>query len=222
MIGEHHALVGGKVAERESGLLRGDRRRQTHGKAELDSEFEVDIEELGTQRDRREVRCEMGHVDVPGEGSFDLGAALAQHLVDVCVLPQVGDVTGEARLAAEQRRGVGDGAEPVCLVFAVEREVHANVVDRLVAERGIAGPWCGNHDRRTCGDAIAQRAVDSDVGRVARAQVVTRDDDQLGVVVVSESFGERGHQQRRLSRTPNLYTGPTDRCCLLPRCAPPR
>ena len=38
----------------------------------------------------------------------------------------------EAALAAEQRRRVGDRPEAVRLVLAVEREVHADVVGRLV------------------------------------------------------------------------------------------
>ena len=144
----------------------------------------------------------MGDVDAPGEGPLDLGAALAQHLLGVGVLPQVVDVPGEAALAAEQRRGVGDRAEAVGLVLAVEREVHADVVGGQVAHRRVARPRRRHHDRGAGGHAVAERAVDADVGRVAGTEVVARDDHQLGVVVVAEAFGECGHQQRTLSGAP--------------------
>ena len=47
------------------------------GSAELDGQLEVDVEELGPQRDRREVRGEVGDVDAPGERPLDLGPQLA-------------------------------------------------------------------------------------------------------------------------------------------------
>ena len=96
----------------------------------------------------------MGDVDAPRDGPLDLGAALAQHLGGVGVLPQVVDVAGEAALARQQGGGVGDGAEAVGLVLAVEREVHADVVGgqgRMAAWRAhgagtirlaqVATPW---------------------------------------------------------------------------------
>ena len=190
VVGEDHALVGGQMTERESGLVGGDGRRQADGQAELDGELEIDVEELGPQGDGREVRREVGDVDAPGDGPFDLGAALAQHLFGVGVLPQVGDVPGEAGLAAEQRWGVGDRPEPVGLVLAVEREVHADVVGGQVAQRGVSSPRCRNHDRRARCQTLAKGTVDTDVGAVAGAEVVAGDDHQLGVVVVPEAFGE--------------------------------
>ena len=81
------------MAEREAGLVGGDRRRQADREPELDGQLEVDVEELGPQGDRREVRREVGDVDVPREGPLDLGAALAQHLLGVGVLPQVVDAS---------------------------------------------------------------------------------------------------------------------------------
>ena len=62
------------------------------------------------------------------------------------------------------------------------------------SQRRVARPRRRHHDRRARGDAVAQRAVHADVGGVARAEVVARDDDQLGVVVVAETFGECGHR----------------------------
>ncbi len=99
VVGEDDPLFLGEMTEREAGLIGADRRRQADRQAELDCQFEVHVEELGAQGDRREVRCEMGDVDVPGKRPLDLGAALAQHLFGVGVLPQVGDVPRETGLA---------------------------------------------------------------------------------------------------------------------------
>ena len=102
MIREHHALVRGEVAEREAGLVLGDRRRQPDRQSELDSQLQVHVEELGAECDRREVRCEVGDVDVPCQGTLDLGAALAQHFFRIGVLPEVVDLTRKPGLAAVQ------------------------------------------------------------------------------------------------------------------------
>ena len=74
MIGEHHALVGGELAERESRLLGGDGRREPDRQPELTRQLEVHVEELGPQRDRREVRGEVGRVDAPHDRALDLSA----------------------------------------------------------------------------------------------------------------------------------------------------
>ena len=107
VVGEDDALVLGEASERESGLLGGDRRRQPDRQRELDGQFEVDVEELGTQRDRGEVRREVGDVDAPREGPLDLGAQLAQDLGVIGVLPQVFERAGEPALARLQRRARG-------------------------------------------------------------------------------------------------------------------
>ena len=61
----------------------------------------------------------------------------------------------------------------------------------------MSAAWCahgaGTMSDAHVADAVADRLVDADVGGVARAQVVTRQDDELGVGGVSEAFGERPH-----------------------------
>ena len=113
---------------------------QPDGQAELDGQLEVDVEELGPQRDGGEVRGEMGDVDAPRDGPLDLGTALAQHLGRVGVLPQVVERSGEAAFARQQRWGVGDGAPAVALVLGVEGEVHADVVGGRAAAALHDGP----------------------------------------------------------------------------------
>ena len=128
--GKTTACLGGEAPEREAGALLGDRRRQADRQGEVDGELEVDVEELGPQRDRREVRREVGDVDAPGQGPLDLGAQLAADLVGVGVLPEVVDGRRESTVTGEQRWGVGQRTPAVASVLGVEREVDADVVDR--------------------------------------------------------------------------------------------
>ncbi|MEJ7722004.1 MAG: hypothetical protein WKF58_16950 [Ilumatobacteraceae bacterium] len=132
---------------------------------------------------------------MPHASALDLRPALAQYLLAVCVLPQIGDATGEATFARQQRRRLGDRSPAVILVLGVEREVHAEVV-AVVHPGGVVRPWCGHHQRGAGGDSVAQRGVDADVGGVAGAQIVARDDDQLGVRRTAQPFGERAGRWR--------------------------
>ena len=109
------------------------------GRRELDGEVEVDVEELGPQLERAEVGVEVGDVEAPEDGPLDLGPQLAAGLVEVGVVPQVVDRAGEAAVAVEQRRGVGDGAPAVAVVLGVEREVHADVLAAVLGG-GLARP----------------------------------------------------------------------------------
>ena len=72
------------------------------GEREVDGELEVDVEELGPQLHRPEVRGEMGDVEAPEDGALDLHAALAAHLVEVGMLPEVVDAAREPAFAVEQ------------------------------------------------------------------------------------------------------------------------
>ena len=73
------------------------------------------------------------------DGPLDLGPALPADLVEVGVVPDVVDRAGEAAVAVEQRRRVGDRTPAVALVLGVEREVHADVL-APVARRRPRGP----------------------------------------------------------------------------------
>ena len=77
MVGEHHTLVGGELAEREPGLLGSDGRREPDREPELARQLDVHVEELGAQRDGREVWGEVGGFDAPRDRALDLGPQLA-------------------------------------------------------------------------------------------------------------------------------------------------
>ena len=55
---------------------------------------------------------------------------------------------------------------------------------------GMTGPWGRHHDRGACRDPVVQRLEDSDIGGVARSEVVAGDDHQTVVGPVPETFGE--------------------------------
>ena len=74
--------------------------------------------------------------------------------------------------------------------------LHADVL-AAVGRRRLSGPRWGHHERRAGGEPLAQGLVDPAVGGVAGAEVVGGDDQQAGVGVVAEPFGERGHSPRR-------------------------
>ena len=115
--------------------------------AEVDRELEVDVEELGPQLQRAHVAVEVADVEAPEDRPLDLRAALAAHLVEVGVVPGVLDRAGEAAVAVEQARRVGDRTPAVGLPLGVEREVHADVL-AAVLRGGVARPRARHHQRR--------------------------------------------------------------------------
>ena len=119
----------------------------------------------------------MAHVEAPHDRPLDLGPALAADLVEVGVVPGVLDRAGEAAVAVEEARRVGDRPPAVGVELGVEREVHADVL-APVAGGGVAGPRARHHQRGARGQAVAQRVVGGDVARVGEAEVVARDDQR--------------------------------------------
>ena len=101
-------------------------------------------------------------------------------------------VRGKPPSPPSKRRRHGDRTPAVQLPLGVQRQVHADVL-AAVLRRGLAGPRAGHHQRRRGGHAVAQRRVHALVGRVAHAQVVAVDDQQPGVVGMTESLRERRH-----------------------------
>ena len=193
VVGEEHALLGREAPEREARRRLGVRARQPDRQAELDRELEVDVEELGPQLHRPEMRREVGHVEAPQDRPLDLGAALAPDLVEVGVLPEVVDVPGEAAVAVEERGSMGDGSPAVQLVLGVERQVHADVLAAVLGG-GFARPRGRDHERGARGHSLAQRVVDADVGGVARAEVVAADDQDAVVRPIAEPLGQSCHE----------------------------
>ena len=110
VVGEHHALLGGEAPEREAGDVLGFVAAEPQRQAEVDRELEVGVEELGPGLQRAEVAGEVAHVEAPHDRPLDLGPALAPDLVEVGVVPGVLDRAGEAAVAVEQARRVGDAA----------------------------------------------------------------------------------------------------------------
>ncbi len=189
VVGEDHALLGGQGPEGEADQPLGVGPRQPQGQAELDGQVEVDVEELRLDLHGAHVGVEVAHVEAPQDGPLDLGPALAAHLVEIGVVPDVLDRAGEAPVAVEQGRGVGDRAPPVEVVLGVDREVHADVLAPVRGGRA-PGPGAGDHQAGARGQPVAQRLVDADVGGVAEAEVVAVEDQELGVLGVAESLGE--------------------------------
>jgi hypothetical protein len=154
MVGEHDAFGSGEIPERKACDRRGDCRGKANRQGELDRELEIDIEELGTQRDRSEVGCEMGHIDAPCHRSFDLGAAFPAHFIGVGVLPQIVDGARKSTLTRDEARRMGDRTPAVEGVFGVESEMNPDIFT-LVHRRGMTGPGSGHHDGCTRGETLA-------------------------------------------------------------------
>ena len=81
--------------------------RQPQRQAELDGEVEVDVEELGPQLQRAHVAVEVADVEAPEDRPLDLGPELPAHLVEVGVVPQVGDACGGSRRRRRAATGRG-------------------------------------------------------------------------------------------------------------------
>jgi hypothetical protein len=135
------------------------------------------------------VAVEVAHVEPPEDRPLHLGPELPAHLVEVGVVPHVGDRAREAAVAVEEGGSVGDRAPPVALVLGVEGEVHADVL-AAVPGRRVPRPRAGHHQRGAGGDAVAQGLVGADVGGVAGPEVVAVDDEQAIVGAVAQALGE--------------------------------
>ena len=98
----------------------------------------------------------------------------------------------EPPVAVEERGGVGDRSPAVEVELGVDREVHPDVV-APVAGGGAPRPWTGDHQAGAGGQPVAQGLVHAHVGGVAEAEVVAVEDQELGILGIAESFGERWH-----------------------------
>ena len=189
MVGEHHALLDGEAAEREpDGALAG-RPRQAEGQTEVDGELEVHVEELRAQLQRAHVAVEVADVEAPEDRPLHLGTELPAYLVQVGVVPHIGDRAGEAAIAVEQGGSVGDRAPSVRVVLGVEGEVHPDVLASVAGGR-VACPRTRHHERGAGGDAVAKGGIDAHVGGMAGPEVVAVDDQQAIVRPVSQPLGE--------------------------------
>lgn len=83
---------------------------------------------------------------------------------------------------------MGEWAPSIFGMFRVEREVNTDVVVAVLAG-GVTRPWRRHHDGRACGDTSAQCLVHADSCGVARAKVVTRNDDETCVVGITKFLG---------------------------------
>ena len=150
--------------ESHVGLGLGTEQAQRQG--EVHGQLEVDVEELRPQHEGVEVGVEVADVEAPEHGPLDLGPALPTHLVEIGVVPHVGHGAGEAAVAVEQGRGLGDRCPAVEVVLGVEGEVDPDVV-APEPRRRLPGPR-GRHDQRGAGtDTVAQGVVDPDGGGMA-------------------------------------------------------
>jgi hypothetical protein len=95
---------------------------------------------------------------------------------------------------------VGDRTPAVDVVFGVQGEVHADVVARLEQLRRMAGPRSGNHDGGAGRCATSEGVDNAEIGCVARAEVVARDDEEARIGVVAETFRELAHRDDAIGR----------------------
>ncbi len=187
---------------------------EPEGQAEVDGQLEVDVEELGSQQEGVEMGVEVADVESPQHRPLDLGPALPPHLVEVGVVPDVGDRPGEAAVAVEQRRGLGDRPPPVEVVLGVEGEADPDVV-APEPRRRLACPRGRDEEGGAGGQAVAEGVVDAGGGRVAEAEVGAVEDQEAGVGGCPEPLGHGRHAPTVVAR-PLRRRGPTDRCPLAP------
>ena len=135
---------------------------------------------------------EVGHVEPPQHGPLELGATLAPDLVEVRVVPQVLQRSGESAVAVEKARGVGDRPPPEAVEFGVEREVDAEVL-APVELGSVACPRAGHHYRAGRGRALPKRPVAPGGGGVGGADAVRADDHEPCVRRVPEALHQGLH-----------------------------
>ena len=189
MVGKHDAFICGQFPERKPSLFRRDRRGQADRQAKLDSEFQVDVEELGTQCDHAQMWCQMSDIESPQNRSFDLGTAFAQDFGRIGMLPEVVDISRKATLSGQQGRSMCDRPPAVQRMFGIEGDVHTDVFTSICIS-GMSSPRRRNHHRGTCGDSGSQGLVDTHVGCVARTEIIARQNDEAILRCVAEPFGE--------------------------------
>ena len=215
-VGEEHPLVGGQLPDRESDVGLGVGPEQAQGKAEVHRQLEIDVEELRPQEQGIEMGIEMADVEAPQDGPLDLGPALPADLVDVGVIPDVGDRPRESAVPVEERRCLGDRCPPVEVVLGVEGELDPDVVTAEPGRR-LPGPRGRDDERGAGADPLAQRVVDAHGGGVAQAEVGAVEDEQLGVGRVVETFGDRRHPPDRSAVGPQAarpaFSGPFGFVC---------
>jgi hypothetical protein len=125
-------------------------------------------------------------VEAPEDRPLDLGAQLAPDLVEVGVVPDLRDGAGEAAVAVEQRRRLGDRPPAVQVPLGVEGEVHADVLAPVPAAASRAhGHGTINVATWRNPRAAPRRPL---VGRVAHAEVVAVDDQQAVVGTVRRAW----------------------------------
>ena len=135
---------------------------------------------------------QVADVEAPQHGPFDLRPALAAHLVEVGVVPDVGDRPGEPAVAVEEGGGLGDRAPAVQVVLGVQRQAHADVVTPEPRCR-LACPGRRHEQRRGGGEPVPERVVHAGRRRVAEAQVGTVEDEEAVIGGCPDPLGHRRH-----------------------------
>ena len=102
----------------------------------------------------------------------------------------------EAQRVEQRRHLVGreHGAPPEVIPFARQREVEAQVEVRIVADigRDFGEPGARHHDAARIDQALSQGMERRLIDRMRHADVVGVNDEQFGVGVITEPFGEGG------------------------------
>ena len=171
MVDRQHPLGSGQVPEREAGARLGGGSFETDRELEINSQLQVDIEEFRAVLQGTKVGTQVAYVEPPQDRPLQLRSALQAGFVNIGMVPEVLDSTGEAAVAVEQRGCLGDGSPAVAVELCVQSEVHS---DRLTPVVGgsLAGPRSGDHERGAGGRARPEAVVDADVRRMAHTEQV--------------------------------------------------
>ena len=131
-------------------------------------------------------RC--GHIKSPEDGTLYLHSAFAGYFVCVGVIPEVLGGAGEAPVAVQQRRCLGERPPAVVVERRVESQFHSDHLAPIVG-CSFTRPRARHHERSASGHARAQGFVHGHIGSVRASEVAAGDEQQLGIGRVAEPFG---------------------------------
>ena len=101
VVGEQHVLVGGQLSERETHVWFSLGPQEAEGEGEVDGQFQVDVEELRSEEEGVEMGVQVADIEAPENGPFHLSPAFPTHLVEIGVVPDVGQRPRETPIAVE-------------------------------------------------------------------------------------------------------------------------
>ena len=102
MVGHKDALLGSKAPEGKTRSLFGVAALEPDGKLGVVRDVDQDIEEFGALLQRAQMGGEVSDIESPEPSPLELGPALSSNLVEIGVVPQIGNGAREPSVAVEQ------------------------------------------------------------------------------------------------------------------------